>query len=242
MKSTFLNKLLLVPSFLLLTFMASCQNKSATVAETVAVDVYEKMLIDPAIQLIDVRTPEEYNSGHLKNAINIDYNGTDFASEMSKLDKHKTTLIYCLSGGRSANAMSEMQSSGFEKVYNMQGGILKWKAAGKEVVSGETIAPTTGMSMEEFTKIVTSDKYVLVDFNATWCKPCKQLKPILEKIESTRKDKMVLIKIDVDENRTLSDLKKIDAIPYLELYKDGKMVWSHQGFITEEDFLKETKL
>ncbi len=231
--------------FILGIFFA-CQNSgSANGGETKTLEVaaYKKLLESTtAATLVDVRTPEEYNSGHLKNAINIDYNGSSFATEIAKLDKNTPVFIYCLSGGRSGNALSQMSSAGFKTVYNMEGGILKWRAAGFEIVSGDTPSPATGMSMDEFTKITSAANYVLVDFNATWCKPCKQLAPILEKIADERKDKLTLVKIDVDENRSLSDLKKIDAIPYIELYKDGKLVWSHQGFITEEDLLKETKL
>ena len=66
--------------------------------------------------------------------------------------------------------------------------------------------------------------------------------PILEKITDARKDKMKLMKIDIDNNKELATAKRIDEIPYIELYKDGKLVWSHKGLMDESDFLKETGL
>ncbi|MEO8759652.1 MAG: thioredoxin family protein, partial [Bacteroidia bacterium] len=94
----------------------------------------------------------------------------------------------------------------------------------------------------DFNKAVTSDKYVLVDFNAKWCKPCKKMAPMLESIADKKKDKLILIKIDADENKELLKEKQIEAIPFFELYKDGKLVWKHQGEIDEATLLKETNL
>src|SRR5688572_17949871 len=60
-----------------------------------------KLNTTPNAQLVDVRTPEEYNEGHLKGSININYQGNSFAEEVAKLDKTKPTFVYCRSGGRS---------------------------------------------------------------------------------------------------------------------------------------------
>jgi thioredoxin 1 len=68
------------------------------------------------------------------------------------------------------------------------------------------------------------------------------LAPILEKISQDKADKLTLIAIDSDENPELCQAKKIESIPFLELYKDGKLVWEHKGFITEADLLKATGL
>ena len=80
--------------------------------------------------VLDVRTPGEYKSGHVPGAVNIDWNGSAFNDEVSKLDKSQTVLIYCLSGGRSSAAMQRMKSLGFTEVYNMRGGISAWKSKG----------------------------------------------------------------------------------------------------------------
>ncbi len=84
--------------------------------------------------IIDVRTPEEYADGHIEKAVNLDYYSETFRSELDKLDKSKTYLVYCRSGRRSAGALDMMKELGFDKVYNMAGGILEWEAAGLPVV------------------------------------------------------------------------------------------------------------
>ena len=84
--------------------------------------------------ILDVRRNSEYQESHLADAINIDYYASDFADELDKLDKDKSYLVYCRSGNRSAGAARMMQELGFEKVYNMLGGISDWQNEGFPVV------------------------------------------------------------------------------------------------------------
>jgi len=86
--------------------------------------------------IIDVRTSGEYVTGHIENAINIDYYGNDFADNIRELDKEKKYMVYCHSGGRSEGAFNQMNASGFSEVYNMLGGITQWKNQGYPVVTG----------------------------------------------------------------------------------------------------------
>lgn len=76
--------------------------------------------------LIDVRTPEEFHSGHLKNALNIDIMGPSFLDKINQLDKSKSYYIYCRSGGRSASACGAMASWGFSNLHNLADGIIGW--------------------------------------------------------------------------------------------------------------------
>ena len=119
---------------------------------------------------------------------------------------------------------------------------MKWNAANKPTDTNPVSAEKKGMSLDDFITKVTSDKYVLVDYNAKWCKPCKRMIPMLEELAEKKKDKLLLVKIDADENKNLLKEKGIDAIPVVELYKDGKLVWKHSGEIDEATLLKETKL
>jgi rhodanese-related sulfurtransferase len=83
---------------------------------------------NPDFVILDVRTPAEFDSGHIENAMNIDKNSETFQDELNNLDKDKTYLIYCEVGGRSADARDMMQGLGFMEVYNMLEGINQWKA------------------------------------------------------------------------------------------------------------------
>jgi phage shock protein E len=77
--------------------------------------------------LLDVRTPEEFGSGHLPGAINININGFDFHEQVDELDPNTEYFIYCRSGARSATACRYMQSKGIKNVHNLVGGILAWR-------------------------------------------------------------------------------------------------------------------
>lgn len=77
--------------------------------------------------IIDVRTPDEFASGHIKGAINIDYLDDGFETEIAKLDPAKPYLLYCRSGHRSGEAKSLMMEKGFKQVSDINGGISAWK-------------------------------------------------------------------------------------------------------------------
>lgn len=74
--------------------------------------------------IIDVRTPEEFNAGHIDTSINVDFENPNFKSEIAKLDKDKTYFIYCRSGNRSGQALDIMKQEGINKIYDLQGGIV----------------------------------------------------------------------------------------------------------------------
>lgn len=185
---------------------------------------------DPFI--LDVRTPGEFTQGHLENAVNYDWNGSDFESQVATLDKKKEVYIYCLSGGRSGAAADFMRKEGFT-VFEMDGGMMKWRAAGLPETTG--VEKASGMSMDDYKHMVTSDeKLVLVDFYAPWCGPCKKMKPYLEEIEKEMSDKVKVIRIDVDQHPELANQLRIQSIPELKLYKNGEQVWNNIGYIGKE--------
>lgn len=89
---------------------------------------------NPDFLIVDVRTPAEYNDGHIENAMNINYYSDSFRDEVNQLDKNKIILIYCRSGARSESALEIMKELDFKTVYNMLEGINGWIAAGYPVV------------------------------------------------------------------------------------------------------------
>ena len=80
-------------------------------------------------QILDVRTPQEFNEQHIANATNIDWNGNSFETQAKQLDKNKTVYVYCKSGGRSAKASSKLAEMGFKDIVELDGGITKWNEA-----------------------------------------------------------------------------------------------------------------
>ena len=85
---------------------------------------------NPDFVILDVRTPEEVAEGYIENAINIDFYSETFRDELNRLDKNKTYLIYCRSGGRSGNTLNIMEELNFREVYDVSGGMIEWQAEG----------------------------------------------------------------------------------------------------------------
>lgn len=85
---------------------------------------------DPDFVILDVRTPEEFETEHIEGAINIDYYSENYRDDLDTLDKEKTYLIYCRTDRRTGESLSIMRELGFVEVYNMDGGINSWKAEG----------------------------------------------------------------------------------------------------------------
>ena len=132
--------------------------------------------------------------------------------------------MYCLSGGRSGEAANQLQQMGFKSVINLSGGMLAWQSANLPLSTNTTSpAVSEGMSVADFDQQIKGKKLVIVDYNATWCGPCKQLSPVLEAWVKAQNGQVELIKIDVDANQGLAKAKQIESIPYLEFYKDGKL-------------------
>ena len=100
----------------------------------VPVDEFAQFITQPDVQLLDVRTPEEFEAGHIEGAIMIDYR-TDpdgfLAKAEAQLQKDKPVALYCRSGKRSHSAAELMHKAGFQQLVELQGGILDWQEAGK---------------------------------------------------------------------------------------------------------------
>lgn len=114
--------------FLLVAFFAvSCNGQHPNVGLVSAKEFHEKTE-NKNLQLIDVRTPKEFKSGHIANAENIHLYDADFEERIEKLDKNKPVYVYCKSGGRSAEAADILAGKGF-KVVELRGGIEAWEQA-----------------------------------------------------------------------------------------------------------------
>lgn len=198
----------------------------------------EKMEQLPGASVIDVRTPEEFSKGHLQDAINIDWNGDNFNNEISGMDKSRPVFVYCLSGGRSAAAASRMRADGFTEVYEMEGGMMKWRAAGLPETTGSSTREA-GMTKAQFDVLTYSAKPVLVDFYADWCAPCKKMEPYLNEIARTMAERVTVVRINADDNPQLCKALGIETLPVLQLYRENELTWTHQGYISREEVLKQ---
>ena len=98
-----------------------------------SVDEFARMAADKQNVILDVRTPEEFSTGHIPGAVNLDYNAPDFQAKAAALDKSKTYLVHCAVGGRSVRACEKLSRLDFPNLYNLPGGFKAWAKAGKSV-------------------------------------------------------------------------------------------------------------
>lgn len=220
-------------SLLITLTIFSCSKPAENGLQDVSATEFQQAIQSNASkQVLDVRTPDEFSGGHIAGAISADISSGAFQQATESLDKNKAVYVYCLSGGRSSQAAQQLVSMGFQEVYNLGGGILAWNAANLPLSKEEGAAgQQAGMTLATFETQIKGKKKVIIDYNATWCGPCKTLSPILEAYVKEQKGAVELIKIDVDENPELAKAKNIEAIPYLELYQNGKLTWKNVGLI-----------
>ena len=92
-----------------------------------AVETAKILKENPDAVVLDIRTPAEFNEGHIPNAVNIDYKADSFESELGKLDRDATYVMHCRSGRRSANSFETFKKLGFKNIIHMDDGILGWE-------------------------------------------------------------------------------------------------------------------
>jgi rhodanese-related sulfurtransferase len=194
---------------------------------------FAKKLDSAGVQLLDVRSPEEYKTGHLEGAFQADWtNKEQFEETVQHLDKRKPVYVYCLAGSRSQAAASWLAERGFTKVVNMLGGINEWK---KEGLPLEAKVQVAQLNDKDYKELIQSGPLVLVDFGAEWCIPCKKMEPV---IDSFRKKHPLVkfVRIDAAEQEELVKKQDVVGLPVFILYKEGKEVWRHEGITTMEEF------
>lgn len=228
-------KIKILPLIAMSFLFLSCQGQQSKNIQTVDVKTFaEKLKSNKNPQLLDVRTPEEFNSEHIENATNVNWNSDDFLTKSENYDKSKPIFVYCKVGGRSSQAASKLAELGFREIYNLEGGIMKWNAAENTKPSNKII----GICDQEYTELVKSSNRVMIDFNAKWCAPCQKMKPYILKLQAEMAAKIKIVQLDADENKTIVNHLKLDGLPVIIVYEKGIEVWRNIGYITEDDLRK----
>lgn len=222
--------LLILLAAVVLNSCSTGQNRSNLPTTLSATEFSEKIKGLPAATIVDVRTPDEFSKGHLVNALNCDWNGDAFEQQIATIDKSQPVFVYCLSGGRSSSAANKMRSEGFETVYELAGGIMKWRAAQLPETS-RNASKTSGLTKQQLEELIQSNAVVLIDFYADWCAPCKKMKSYLDDISNELSGKVKVVRINADENQSICTELHIDALPVVHLYKNNELLWSNTGFV-----------
>src|SRR4051812_27140457 len=107
---------------------------NAADAKNISIDEAAKLVSSNMnIVVLDVRTPREFQAGHIKGATNINFNDKEFAKRVAALDKNKTYIVHCAAGGRSAKACEQIKTMDFKNMLHMNQGFNAWKEAGKPI-------------------------------------------------------------------------------------------------------------
>lgn len=190
---------------------------------------------NPSTIILDVRTADEFNTGHIERAILLDYRSEDFSKQIKNLDPNKEYLIYCRSGARSSSAIDSLKLLGFNHLLELEGGINAWKQEKLPVVG----VPDDKISLDDYNDILASNEFVLIDFYAPWCGPCLKMTPMFEDIAKKYEGRVKLVKINADENKNLADHFIGKGFPLLIAYKNKEIVWEKIGLLKQDTLEKE---
>jgi len=222
---------------LLTTFISCNQDKNNLVSANKFSEIISN---DKSVIIIDVRTPDEFNKGHLKNSLNVNWFDENFDENLNIFSKDLPVMVYCLSGGRSSKANERIKSLGFKNVYELDGGILEWR---RNKLPEATLNNNfkNSLTVEDFNNFIETDKIVLVDYYANWCAPCKIMEPYLDEISNEYSNSLELVRINYDKNLPLVRSLEVYGLPVLQIFKDKKLLWSHVGFIEKSLVVDEVK-
>jgi rhodanese-related sulfurtransferase len=216
-----------VLAFCIVTISCNAQTSEINASE------FELKLKDSKVQVLDVRTPGEYQSAHIKNALQADWlDQKQFQERTQHLNKSAPILLYCASGVRSRQAMRWLAQKGFTNMANLKGGLTAWKLEGKSVVAKAAQPEMTIADYQSGTKMAN---VVLVDIGAEWCPPCKKMEPVLQELEKKLPNAFKLFKVDGGNDLAVMKSVQFVALPTFIIYKNGKETWRKQGIVSYED-------
>jgi len=232
-----MNKILFV---LTVAFFVSCGDTNSQIIEDVNAEKFHQLIEEGEGIIIDVRTAQEFNSGHIIDATNIDYYSEDFLDKLEIVRKDIPIYVYCRSGGRSSSAASKMEKLGFTKVYNLIGGIGTWKSEGYETIKSKEgkISKQPKLTETQLNEILNNNKIVLIDFSTQWCVPCKKMKPIIEEIQKENPNVKILF-IDADANKELVKLYQIKGVPVFIVFRNGEESFRKIGLCDKEELTNQ---
>lgn len=177
-------------------------------SKTLVATQFNQRLQEEKPQLLDVRTAEEFENGHIENALQANWNNREeFAERIQALDKNKPLYIYCLAGGRSAAAKDYLIKNGFTTVVELKGGINSWEAMDFPITGKKDVPQIT---VETFTASLPKNQVVLLDFGAEWCPPCRKMKPIIDSLEQLG---YLIIQVDGGAQKELIKAYQVESLP-----------------------------
>lgn len=224
-------------------FVISCVEINSQVIKNIDASVFESSIKKEDAVILDVRTAQEFRSGHIQDATNIDFYADDFLDKLKIVRKEVPIYVYCRSGGRSTAATRKMKALGFTQVYNLVGGIGAWKAKNYPITKSKYVKKLSEpvFTSSDIDSVLKTNEIVLMSFTTQWCVPCKKMKPITEEIKKENPN-IKLIYIDADANKELMSIWDIAGVPSFIVFKNSKDVFRQTGLMSKQELLNNLGL
>ncbi len=220
--------------YLFVLFLPACAQSAGT--KQVSSQEFYQLISQGEGVLLDVRTEREYRNGHIENAGQLNFYAFDFRRRLLLLPKDQPIYLYCNTGYRSNLAARFLIRNGYTKVYNLQRGIMEWNLEYLPVIIDPNAQPDTDdrFTVREFNELIQSESFVLADFYAPWCGPCRQMMPMIDSLKVEYHGRIRVEKVNADASKRLMRELNMVSVPYIVLYHNGEILFEHRGLIERQ--------
>lgn len=229
----FVKKIMRLLGFIILSLLFFSCHAQGDAGKQVDAAAFLQGISGKGVQVLDVRTATEFQSGHIKNALLANWNNKDeFQDRVQHIEKNRPVYIYCLAGSRSSAAAEWMRQNGFVNVVELKGGINSWRKAGYPL---EGTINEKQMTLADYEASILKDRIILTDIGASWCPPCVKMKPVVEELQKDTSLRFALINVDAGVHTNLMQQLGVETIPAFLVYKNGILVWKKEGIVPKEE-------
>ena len=224
-------------SLVLVSLLAYSQNRAIKEVSPVQ---FSELIKNPHGVLLDVRTQSEFSNGHIVNSGQLNYYSLEFRKTLLLLPKDVPIYRYCNTGYRSQKAADILAENGYQNVFNLEHGLMDWELKNLPVVVDPDAHPDTDNKMDfsEFEQLIHSNEIVFIDFYAPWCGPCRKMMPMMDSLRVEYHGRINMVKINADASKSLVNELKLVGVPYLSIYKNGKLLYAKNGAVTRDELIR----
>ena len=234
----------MIRSFIILYIILffSCQNPHEEKFRNLDIIKFYEIASASNITILDVRTSQERANGYIKNSTHIDFYDDFFLDKVDLLNKEKPIYIYCKLGGRSTKVSEKISQLGFKEIYNLEGGFITWSGHNLpfEFISENKLDNLSqGFTKAYIDSVLSLNTNTLIYVSTKWCAPCREMNPIVERLEKKLSNHLQIINIDLDNNYFVKEMYDISSIPLFVLYQNSEEVWRKNGIIAYSDIAEK---
>ncbi len=194
---------------------------------------------NPDAQLVDIRPSDSFAEGHIKRALSLNYDNAVFEElAKAKLNTARPVYLYCQTGTKSKNAALFLKGLSFKEVHYLENGFTGWTSSSRPYVSSlKTTKPNAYFTLNDLSKVLTSNKEVFIFLHAPWCGHCKVMEPVIRR-NTGYGTAIKMLKIDISKEAVIAEHFDASETPTMLLFQNGKQVWKYTGEIEEEKLQK----